>query len=60
MAVNRQDKLLDSIAFIQDQLDTLDRYLPETYQLLMEELDKQHRQLMEIKIQDFYSHISNE
>jgi hypothetical protein len=50
----------ERIKFLQDQLDSLEHYLPETYQLLMEEMDCQQRQLMQIKIQDFYNTQGNE
>ena len=43
-----------SINFIQQQLDSLEHYLPETYQFLMEEMDCQQQALMQLKIQEFY------
>ena len=48
------------INFLQEQLNSLEHYLPETYQFLMAELDAQHRELMEHKIKDFYTTQSNE
>ena len=48
------------IEFLQEQLNSLEHYLPETYQFLMTELDSQQRDLMELKIQDFYSNQDNE
>jgi hypothetical protein len=42
------------IAFLQEQLDSLEHYLPETYQYLMNEMDTQQRCLMELKIQSYY------
>jgi hypothetical protein len=42
------------IAFLQEQLDSLEHYLPETYQYLMNEMDTQQRVLMELKIQSYY------
>ena len=53
-------RLEAKIAFLQQQLDSLDHYLPETYQFLMAELDLQQRELMEHKIQDFYWNQTNE
>jgi hypothetical protein len=38
-----------------EQLDSLEHFLPETYQYLMDEMDTQHRHLMELKVQDFYT-----
>ena len=48
------------IAFLQEQLDSLEHYLPETYQYLMNEMDTQQRKLMQLKIQSFYEEQSNE
>jgi hypothetical protein len=48
--MNPQEQIQDRITFLQDQLDSLDHYLPETYQFMMAELDLQHRILMEHKI----------
>jgi len=42
------------ISYLQEQLDSLENYLPETYQFLMNELDIQQRALMELKLQNFY------
>ena len=48
------------IAFLQQQLDSLEHYLPETYQFLMIEMDTQQQKLMELKIQLYYQQQSNE
>jgi hypothetical protein len=48
------------IAFLQQQLDSLEHYLPETYQFLMNEMDTQQQKLMELKIQLYYKQQSNE
>ena len=48
------------IAFLQEQLDSLEHYLPETYQYLMNEMDTQQRKLIELKIQSYYQQQSNE
>ena len=48
------------IAFLQEQLDSLEHYLPETYQYLMNEMDTQQKCLMELKIQSYYQQQSNE
>jgi hypothetical protein len=57
---SERQKLESKIAFLQQQLDLLDHYLPETYQFLLAEMDHQQRDLMELKIQDFYKDITNE
>ena len=46
-----------SINFIKKQLDSLEHYLPETYQFLMEEMDSQQRNLIELKVKDFYKNL---
>jgi hypothetical protein len=48
------------IIYLQEQLDSLEHYLPETYQYLMDEMDVQHHALMKLKVQDFYSHQNHE
>jgi len=55
-----QEQVQERILFLQTELDSLEHYLPETYQFLMAELDSQQRDLMELKIQDFYHKQSNE
>ena len=45
------------IHFIEDQLQNLDHYLPETYEYLMGELDQQRRQLAEIEIYERFHQI---
>ncbi len=58
--MSTQDQVQEQIQFLQTQLDSLEHYLPETYHFLMAELDSQQRDLMELKIQDFYSNQDNE
>ena len=53
--MSTQQQIQNRIAFLQEQLDSLAHYLPETYQFLMAEMDLQQRDLMALKIQDFYS-----
>ena len=48
------------IAFLQQQLDSLEHYLPETYQFLMNEMDTQQQKLMELKIHFYYQQQSYE
>jgi hypothetical protein len=42
------------IDYLQNELDNLKLYLPETYQYLMEEMYSQQREMMQLKIQEFY------
>ena len=60
LVMSSQDQVQARIDFLQTQLDSLDHYLPETYQLLMQEMDLQQRDLMALKIQDFYKTQDNE
>ena len=55
-----QQQIEDRIAFLEQQLESLEHFLPETYQFLMEELDCQQRNLMELKIHTFYTNQDNE
>ena len=55
-----QERIQERITFLEEQLDSLGHFLPETYQYLMAELDLQQRELMEHKIQDFYWNQTNE
>ena len=53
--MSKQSQIQERITYLQGQLDSLEHFLPETYQYLMDEMDTQHRHLMELKIQDFYA-----
>ena len=52
-----QEQIQQRINFIQQQLDSLEHYLLETYQFLMEEMDSQQRNLIELKVNDFYKNL---
>ena len=60
LVVKTQVQIQQRITFIQEQLDSLELYLPETYQFLMAEMDHQQRNLMELRIQEFYKDLTNE
>lgn len=57
---SNRHRLESKITFLQQQLDSLEHYLPETYQYLMNELDTQQRCLMELKIQTYYQEQIND
>jgi hypothetical protein len=57
---SQKEQIEASINFIQQQLDALEHYLPETYQYLMEEMDSQRLNLTELKVNDFYKNLSLE
>lgn len=48
------DLLQQRIEFIKSQIDSLEHYLPDTYQLLLSELDVQNRMLMEQRLNQYY------
>jgi hypothetical protein len=47
------------IAFLQQQLDSLDHYLPETYQYLMEQMDSQQVLLKQLEVQEHFAVIDS-
>lgn len=49
----------ERVEFILLQLDSLEHYLPETYQMLMDELDQQQKAIKRLEIQDFYQRQTN-
>ena len=51
------DKTLSKIRFLEDQLVSLDHYLPETYEYLMQELDFQKKNLAKIEIEEHFASI---
>ena len=57
---NSKSRVQQKIRFLEDQLISLDHYLPETYQYLMEELDLQKRQLAEIEVLETYQQIESD
>jgi len=55
----RLEQCKERVEFILLHLDSLEHYLPETYQMLMDELDQQQKALKRLEIQDFYKRQSN-
>ena len=58
--MSTQEQVQQRINFLRKELDSLEHYLPDTYQFLMAEMDNQQRELVAIKIQDFYQELNNE
>ena len=58
--MSTQQQVQQRINFLQKELDSLEHYLPDTYQFLMAEMDNQQRELVAIKTQDFYQELNNE
>ena len=52
--MNTPEEIQRRINFIQKQLNGLENYLPETYDLLMQEMDLQQYDLMKHKLNSFY------
>ena len=56
---NLKNKILNKIRFLEDQLTSLDHYLPETYDYLMRELDHQKLILAELNVQEHFNLIDD-
>jgi uncharacterized coiled-coil protein SlyX len=54
-----RQRLESKIAFLQQQLDSLDHYLPETYQYLMEQMDSQQVLLKHLQVQEQFALIDS-
>ena len=55
----KKKQLKEKVSFIEDQLESLDRYLPETYDYLMAELDVQRCLLAEIEVSEMFEQIDS-
>ena len=54
-----RQRLESKIAFLQQQLDSLDHYLPFTYQYLMEQMDSQQVLLKHLQVQEQFALIDS-
>lgn len=52
-----KSRVQQKIRFLEDQLVSLDHYLPETYDYLMQELDIQPRLLAELEVSETFQEI---
>ena len=57
MGNSSKQQVLSKIRFLEDQLVSLDHYLPETCDYLMRELDIQKRTLAEVEVHETYAAI---
>ena len=57
---NKKSRVQQKIRFLEDQLVSLDHYLPETYDYLMQELDIQRRLLAELEVSETFSEIDRD
>jgi len=55
--ITRKSRIQQKIRFLEDQLVSLDHYLPETYDYLMQELDIQRRLLAELEVSETFQEI---
>ena len=55
-----KEQVQSKIIFLEDQLVSLDHYLPETYDYLMAELDRQRLVLAEISVAEAFDQIGQE
>ena len=55
-----KSKVQQKIRFLEDQLVSLDHYLPETYEYLIQELDLQRRHLAELEVTETFDEIDRE
>jgi hypothetical protein len=56
---SKRQRLESKIAFLQKQLDSLDHYLPETYQYLITEMDAQQVLLKQLDVQEHFAVIDS-
>ena len=60
MGNSSKQQALSKIRFLEDQLVSLDHYLPETYDYLMRELDLHKRIMAELEVQETFASIDAE
>ena len=53
-------KLESKIEFLNQQIDLLNHYLPETYQYLIEEMDNQQVLLKQLEVQERFAIIDSD
>jgi len=56
----RKSRIHQKIRFLEDQLVSLDHFLPETYDYLMQELDIQLRLLAELEVSETFQEIDRD
>ena len=57
--LSERQKLESKIAFLQQQLDSLDHYLPDTYKFLVEQMDAQQVLLKRLEVQEHFAVIDS-
>ena len=56
---SERQRLESKIAFLQQKLDSLDHYLPDTYQFLIAEMDSQQVLLKQLEVQEHFATIDS-
>ena len=56
---SERQKLESKITFLQQQLDSLDHYLPDTYKFLVEQMDAQQVLLKQLEVQEHFATIDS-
>jgi hypothetical protein len=54
-----RQRLESKIAFLQQQLDSLDHYLPDTYKFLLEQMDSQQVLLKQLEVREHFAVIDS-
>jgi len=54
-----RQRLESKIAFLQQQLDSLDHYLPDTYKFLLEQMDTQQILLKQLEVKEQFALIDS-
>ena len=55
-----KSRVQQKIRFLEDQLVSLDHYLPDTYDYLMQDLDLQRRHLVELEVIETFDAIDSD
>jgi len=58
--ITRRSRIQQKIRFLEDQLVSLDHFLPETYDYLMQELDIQRRLLAELEVSETFEEMDRD
>ena len=56
---HQHQRIVSKIAFIESQVDSLQGFLPDSYQYLMQQLDQHQHQLLKILLQDEFDSIDS-
>ena len=60
MVQPNKHQVVAKIEFLENQLETLNHYLPETYDFILVKLDHQKRILAELEVADHFELIENQ